>query len=87
MNGDPAGNIHFTKHNYAEQFAIVGKSKELHCCVGPNYESLMWYKDDIEFPWDAALGKERNTVLYRLAKVHLTFNVIQTHLAKAITSP
>merc|ERR1711892_659948 len=56
--------IHFTKHNYADQYAIVGKSKELHCCVGPDYDSMEWYKDDLLYPWDTAQGQERNSILY-----------------------
>jgi len=54
--------LHFIKHNYIEQYAIVGKSKELHCCVGPDYDSLEWYKDDKPYPWHQ-LG-DRNIVLY-----------------------
>lgn len=57
--------IHFTKQNYNDQFAILGKSKELHCCVGPSYERLEWYKDGVKFPWHRNEGKDRNIILYR----------------------
>eukprot|EP00090_Calanus_glacialis_P007841 TRINITY_DN16272_c0_g1_i4.p1 TRINITY_DN16272_c0_g1~~TRINITY_DN16272_c0_g1_i4.p1 ORF type:complete len:321 (-),score=111.77 TRINITY_DN16272_c0_g1_i4:65-949(-) len=56
--------LHFTKHNYADQYAIVGKSKELHCCVGPGYDTLEWYKDDAQFPWETTQGEERNAIIY-----------------------
>jgi len=56
--------LHFSKHNYADQYAIVGKSKELHCCVGPGYASLQWFKDGVLFPWESGPGQERNTILY-----------------------
>eukprot|EP00092_Neocalanus_flemingeri_P041547 GFUD01045246.1.p1 GENE.GFUD01045246.1~~GFUD01045246.1.p1 ORF type:complete len:312 (+),score=103.43 GFUD01045246.1:15-950(+) len=56
--------LHFTKHNYADQYAIVGKSKELHCCVAPGYASLEWYKDDIQFPWETEQDQDRNAILY-----------------------
>lgn len=56
--------IHFTKQNYNDQFAILGKSKELHCCVGPSYERLEWYKDGVKFPWHRNEGKDRNIILY-----------------------
>lgn len=56
--------IHFTKHNYDDQYAILGKSKELHCCVGPDYHQLEWFKDGDEFPWNKNVGKSRNAILY-----------------------
>ena len=58
--------LHFTKHNYEEQYAILGKSKELHCCVGPGYQTLEWFKDGAMFPWDTDQGTSRNSILYRL---------------------
>jgi len=58
----PDTELHFIKHNYIEQYAIVGKSKELHCCVGPEYESMEWFKDDKAYPWHAE--GDRNIILY-----------------------
>jgi len=52
--------LHFTKHNYDDQFAIVGKSKELHCCLGPEWDSILWSKDGAGFPW----GGDRSSILY-----------------------
>ena len=49
----------------------MGKSKELHCCVGPGYDTLEWYKDDAQFPWETTQGEERNAILYRWARMVL----------------
>merc|ERR1712117_705402 len=44
-SGDPR--LYWGKPNYGDQYAIVDKSKELHCCVLPGYASLEWTEDDI----------------------------------------
>jgi len=55
--------LHFTKHNYGEQYAIVGKSKELHCCFGPEWDSIQWSKDGMAYPWGSRISR-RNSILY-----------------------
>jgi len=55
--------LHFTKHNYGDQYAIVGKSKELHCCLGPEWDSIEWSKDGVAYPWGSQI-RRRNTILY-----------------------
>ena len=56
--------LHFTKHNYGDQYAIVGKSKELHCCLGPEWDSIQWSRDDMPYPWENYY-RRRNIILYR----------------------
>jgi len=55
--------LHFTKHNYGDQYAIVGKSKELHCCLGPEWDSIQWTRDDMPYPWENYY-RRRNIILY-----------------------
>ena len=39
--GDPPDRPNlYSQHNYGDQYAIMGKSKELHCCIGPEWNSL-----------------------------------------------
>jgi len=59
--GSGRSHLHFTKHNYGDQYAIIGKSKELHCCLGPDWDSLQWSKDGETFPWGS---RDRNAILY-----------------------
>jgi len=57
--------LHFTKHNYGDQYAIVGKSKELHCCIGPEWDSIQWSKNDEPYPWASqTYYRKRNSILY-----------------------
>ena len=58
--------LHFTKHNYGDQYAIVGKSKELHCCIGPEWDSIQWSKDGEPYPWENYF-RRRNSILYRFS--------------------
>ena len=78
--------IHFTKQNYNDQFAILGKSKELHCCVGPSYERLEWYKDGVKFPWHRNEGKDRNIILYRSIETYHQRQPLNCPLFQATTS-
>nr|XP_040565531.1 fibroblast growth factor receptor 4-like [Lepeophtheirus salmonis] len=43
--------LYFTKYPYMDHYGILGKAKDLHCCVSGNYSSLIWYKNGIPFPW------------------------------------
>ena len=36
--------------------------------MGPGYDSLEWYKDDIQFPWEKDQDQDRNAILYRLVE-------------------
>ena len=77
--------IHFTKQNYNDQFAILGKSKELHCCVGPSYEQLEWFKDGVKFPLHSNEAKDRNIILYR-SQDFVTASLLYCHYIQATTS-
>ena len=67
--------LHFTKHNYGDQYAIVGKSKELHCCIGPEWDSIQWSKNDVPYPWASqTYSQRRNSILYRLSLIDLCDN-------------
>ena len=45
--------------------ALLHRVQELHCCVGPAYTQLLWYKDGEVFPWAREEGRARSAVLYR----------------------
>jgi len=77
-SGDPS--LYWGKPNYGDQYAIVGKSKELHCCVLPGYASLEWFKDEGEYPWHSAQG--RNTILYSNNQSLLIMEVSPTDSGK-----
>ena len=69
--------LHFTKHNYGDQYAIVGKSKELHCCLGPEWDSIEWSKDGVAYPWGSQI-RRRNTILYRWSRNNRKIKDIMT---------
>merc|ERR1719285_1134610 len=54
------GHLHFTKHTYNQQYGLVGQAKELHCCAGPFFNQLIWYKDGVPYPW----SQNRHAILY-----------------------
>jgi len=43
--------LFFNKYPYPEHYAILGRAKELHCCIGGNFTSITWLKDDEPYPW------------------------------------
>ena len=43
--------LYFNKYPYPEHYAILGRAKELHCCIGGNFSSVSWYKDGEPYPW------------------------------------
>ena len=56
VQGEVDGNI---------RLSIESQCQELHCCVGPSYEKLEWFKDGVKFPWHSNENKDRNIILYR----------------------
>ncbi|XP_023331807.1 uncharacterized protein LOC111703942 [Eurytemora carolleeae] len=59
--------LYFTKHNYIQQYAIVGKYKELHCCLGPRFQEILWSKDGVQFPWT----QDRHAIVYRFGDEYI----------------
>ena len=77
--------LHFTKHNYGDQYAIVGKSKELHCCLGPEWDLIQWTRDDMPYPWENYY-RRRNTILYRFFLAFVMKGILMM-IFSAKTSP